>query len=911
MLPCRHQTHPENRGDWCLFHGGVAVMNVAPALHPSAGKGTCDASPALFHRCGYAMLKKHSRFYGSFPMGVLRRSNQQNRMPLKRQVGGFMTNHIHNAFPGKDTIKESGMSGRDVSTEAPALFVMPFGWEAYGVQAGFTGRKGGVSPPPYQSLNLSFTRNDAVKHVLENHRRVSQALGCTCDDMVRVRQVHDARVAVVDRTAAGIQPETEPERDGVDALVTQCADLVLLTSHADCVPVYFLDPENGVIGLAHAGWGGVLAGVVEATIATMQTRFGSKPSCLKVGIGPHIRSCCFAVKEDVSDRFAAMPWWHSDLLEIRGTETFLNLSGCIRAILTQYDICPDAVREATDCTCCESEQYFSHRGSGGHTGTGSAWLRRYTSLLGGLLCSLTLLLSGCSEISGLSEGLGLQTPARDQTGAGAPSATTAMGASMQPEETVGPLTGMGTVLLQDTGPAAGGTLRLFILNPEELDPLNTLNPEVVDCGWFLSDPLVIRTEEGLMRPFVAKEVLSSQEGRVWDITLREDILFWDGTSLEAEDVLATLKQAAGSVNGIHARGLRNLEKTEVIGRHRFRLILRVADPLFTRNLRFPIFSADSWKPSQEGTETQFIPNGLGAYRLAESNSEAVVLHRNESWWAGAPEGPVGHPAWPEQIHFLIGSSEADRLTFFQQRRIDATWTVDADTSRYQNRTDIEVRTFPGNRMEFAVIGSRSTQLSREPIRTLLLRYLSGVMTETVRSGDPVSDSRFLPLSLEQVIPLLVEAGCRYQQKGDSKPVLSIPGTNGLRPAALTIGYNALSVERLKSAQWMADMLQPLGITPYLQEISVEASKKLVASGQFDLLLLGGDFPPDLSDADMLTEMRKVVPASVAEVFPLYRERRSMLYNTRIRGEKEPTATSALGGWQDWYLLEPHTGGTQP
>ena len=185
------------------------------------------------------------------------------------------------------------------------------------------------------------------------------------------------------------------------------------------------------------------------------------------------------------------------------------------------------------------------------------------------------------------------------------------------------------------------------------------------------------------------------------------------------------------------------------------------------------------------------------------------------------------------------------------------------------------------------------------------------MTETVRSGDPVSDSRFLPLSLEQVIPLLVEAGCRYQQKGDSKPVLSIPGTNGLRPAALTIGYNALSVERLKSAQWMADMLQPLGITPYLQEISVEASKKLVASGQFDLLLLGGDFPPDLSDADMLTEMRKVVPASVAEVFPLYRERRSMLYNTRIRGEKEPTATSALGGWQDWYLLEPHTGGTQP
>lgn len=854
--------------------------------------------------------------------------------------------------------------------EAPALFGMPFGWGTFGVEAGFTGRDGGVSHAPYQSLNLSFGRKDAPENVLTNYQRVADALHCETQSMVRVRQVHGARVAVVGHADAGIGDTVATALDGVDALVTRTPGVVLMTTHADCVPVYFWDPVLGVVALAHAGWGGVIAGVVEATIQKMSESYGCKACHLRVGIGPHIRSCCFEVRADVIGQFSEKIWWHPGLLQTRDGASFIDLSGCVREILTTHGVPPASISEQEACTCCLSERYFSHRGSGGHTGTGAAWIRllptsstssdvpprnaskvqtkhagleprrgaalksqrravRATLLFGVCVLSLLLLLAGCAgtRIGGDAPPpvapAGETQPAESPTADGIADTTEA---TTNPETTPkpeNPLSGMGTVLLEDTGPARGGTLRLFMLPeqdaqkrlsgalPDSLNPLDSLNPEVLDCGWFLSDPLVTVTEDGIVHPLLAKEIRSTQDGRVWDITLPDGVLFHDGSPLEAEDVKTTLQRAAMATNGIFARGLRNLDKMEVVSRQKIRLILHVPDPWFTRNLSIPLFSANSWTIQEKPLQERFHPNGVGAFSLVEGDAEGITLARYEAWWQAQAGNPTGHPAWPDRVRFLYGETEGDRLTFFQQRQTDAAWTVEADLSRYQNRTDIEVRTFPGSRMEFVIAGARSRQLQREPIRNLLLRYLAGARGEIQLSGDPVADIRFSPLTRDEVIPLLVEAGCRFQQKGDSVPVLSIPGTDGLRTAAFSIRYNALSVERLKSAEWLAEALAPIGITCYLQEVATEDAKKLVANGQFDLLLLGGDFPVGLTDDEMRSEMRQSLPASVIELMPLYRERRAMLYNTRIRGVKQPTATQAYGGWPEWYLLEPVVEGAVP
>ena len=470
--------------------------------------------------------------------------------------------------------------------DSPDLVGMSFGWDGSVVSAGFSGRSGGVSPAPFDSLNLSFQRADPADNVLENHCRLLEALGHASDKAVRARQVHGAKIAVVDSRQGGIHSEPLPELDGVDGLLTNEPGLLLLTSHADCVPVYLHDPMNRAVGLVHAGWGGVLAGVVETAVGKMRETYGTNPGTLRVGFGPHIRVCCFEVREDVAARFRQKPWWlESFLLETDDGKMFIDLEASLRAIFRQEGIRESAMSSASVCTCCEKERFFSHRGSGGNTGTGNAWILLRNEDAGhtvhsersskmdrigagngnhlpgllSLLFAFLLLTAGCSGgLNGL-------------TGTGSTS-----NLPVTEAKPIFPSTGTpaDTVLLEDKGPAKGGTLRLFMQRPTQLDPLRTLDAYVMDYGWFVYDPLVRIGESGSLELLLAQSVLPSQDGRVWDITLRKEVLFHDGTKLTAEDVAFSILHARDAgLTGPYSASLSNLESAEG-GRERS----RPADP---------------------------------------------------------------------------------------------------------------------------------------------------------------------------------------------------------------------------------------------------------------------------------------------------------------------------------------------
>ena len=134
-------------------------------------------------------------------------------------------------------------------------------------QAIFT-RLGGVSTGPFAELNLGHTVGDDLGAVEENHRRSLGALGLSVRDVVTPYLVHGARVGVATQADVGTgQADT-------DALVSNEPGVALFCRFADCVPVAFYDAGRRVVGIAHAGWRGVVAGVVEATVHTMVDRFG-------------------------------------------------------------------------------------------------------------------------------------------------------------------------------------------------------------------------------------------------------------------------------------------------------------------------------------------------------------------------------------------------------------------------------------------------------------------------------------------------------------------------------------------------------------------------------------------------------------------------------------------------------------
>src|SRR5205823_12055189 len=145
---------------------------------------------------------------------------------------------------------------------------------------GFLGRRGGVSAGECAGLNVGFGSRDDRLAIAENRRRAVDAL-VPGAGLVTVHQVHSAEVVVADRAWS------QDERPKADAMVTDKPGLLLGILTADCAPVLFADPEAQVVGAAHAGWRGALAGVTDATIKAME-RLGARREHIRAAVGPCI-----------------------------------------------------------------------------------------------------------------------------------------------------------------------------------------------------------------------------------------------------------------------------------------------------------------------------------------------------------------------------------------------------------------------------------------------------------------------------------------------------------------------------------------------------------------------------------------------------------------------------------------------
>lgn len=220
-------------------------------------------------------------------------------------------------------------------------------------------RRGGVSEPPFATLNVGHTVGDDLKAVGVNHQRALAALGWRREDVVTCRQVHGAQVGVVGPSDRGqIQPET-------DALVTNHPGVLLMLRFADCVPVLFFDRRRRVIGLAHAGWRGLSAGVVPATVGALVETFGCDPADLWAGVGPSIGPCCYEVGPEVVDQVAAAVNGRHPFRKIGG-RVHLDLWSAVQIQLEQAGI--RQIEVAERCTACQTGDWFSHRAEGGRTG---------------------------------------------------------------------------------------------------------------------------------------------------------------------------------------------------------------------------------------------------------------------------------------------------------------------------------------------------------------------------------------------------------------------------------------------------------------------------------------------------------------------------------------------------------------
>lgn len=141
-----------------------------------------------------------------------------------------------------------------------------------------------------------------------------------------------------------------------DGLVTKDKGLILCITVGDCLPIYFYDSKKEVIGIAHAGWKGVLGNISENIIGKMSKEFGSRPEDIKVKIGPHIKDCHFVVKEDVSSKFMN----YKKHFKESNDGIFIDLSFIVIEQLSSMGILFENIDTDAECTHCNNK-FFSYR----------------------------------------------------------------------------------------------------------------------------------------------------------------------------------------------------------------------------------------------------------------------------------------------------------------------------------------------------------------------------------------------------------------------------------------------------------------------------------------------------------------------------------------------------------------------
>lgn len=240
----------------------------------------------------------------------------------------------------------------------------------------FTTREGGVSKDIYESLNLSFTRGDDETAVLENYRRVAQALGTTIDHIVTSDQTHTTNVRPVGKEDLGKGITCPRDYKDVDGMITDQPGVLLATFYADCVPLYFVDPVHKAIGLSHSGWRGTVGRMGQATVEAMERSFGSQPKDLLCAIGPSICQDCYEVSRDVAEAFIfAFPTHEKEILQAGALGKYqLDLWKANEIVLTEAGVLKEHIDLAGLCTCCNSSILFSHRASKGKRGNLGAFL---------------------------------------------------------------------------------------------------------------------------------------------------------------------------------------------------------------------------------------------------------------------------------------------------------------------------------------------------------------------------------------------------------------------------------------------------------------------------------------------------------------------------------------------------------
>ncbi len=235
--------------------------------------------------------------------------------------------------------------------------------QALGVTHGFSLRTGGVSAPPFDSLNIARAVGDDPAHVQANLIVLASAIGYRAEALFELSQVHGDALRWV---SAGEDPVIVRQEEG-DVLFATDPGVAIGIRVADCIAALIHDPVSGAVAGVHAGWRGVVERAADAAIDALTYEAKAKPENLRVATFPHIRGCCFEVGDDVAQTIEGASDARNVIDTSRGKPR-VHLLPVLQAQLRARGVLDVHVQDVAGCTHCEPQRFFSFRRDGKRSG---------------------------------------------------------------------------------------------------------------------------------------------------------------------------------------------------------------------------------------------------------------------------------------------------------------------------------------------------------------------------------------------------------------------------------------------------------------------------------------------------------------------------------------------------------------
>ena len=231
-------------------------------------------------------------------------------------------------------------------------------------------RFGGMSKPPYDSMNLALHIDDDKADVAENRRRFLGWLGLDFERLTMAEQVHGDNILRVGEAEAGRGRLSYADAiPATDALMTDAPGIPLMLCFADCTPVLLFDPVRRAAAIAHGGWKGTALSIAAKTVRAMAEAFGTRPEDCLAAIGPAIGPCCYEVGDEVAGEFQrALPQFADEIISEHDGKIHLDLWKANRLQLEEAGLLPAHIDTAGVCTACHARTFFSYRADGPATG---------------------------------------------------------------------------------------------------------------------------------------------------------------------------------------------------------------------------------------------------------------------------------------------------------------------------------------------------------------------------------------------------------------------------------------------------------------------------------------------------------------------------------------------------------------